>query len=178
MLVIGPLLGLGLKFCIKSMQPDKDSLSIAFNRMRRDVRLKYIFAGEENDDKDFNARLYIKSEWDPDDACYDVENRINKFEQVLTDSRNDILANTRPSTNLSLRKLRLLKILTKHPDFVIVNSDKNLGPAIIEREEYVKYILKEHLCNGITYEQLTEDKANSELIATIDKLEQLVIILT
>ena len=169
----GPLLGLGMKFCIKSMRPNKTSLSTAFDRMRKDIRLRYLFAGEDNNN--FNPRLYIKSEWEPEDASNNIEQRIGKFEQVLTSTRHDILSNTYHSTNLSIQEHYLLKLLTRHPDFVVVNSDKNLGPAIIEQEEYVRYMLKEHICNGVTYTQLTETETQSKLVTTAEKIEQLVL---
>ena len=137
--VIGSLLGLGLEFSIKTMRPDKDSLLKACDRMRRDVRLKYYFAREHGNDK-FNPRFYIKSEWDPDNASSDIQKQIDKFEQGLTFIQRDILNNTRPSNNLSLQEHFLLKLLNHHLDFIIVNTDKNLGPAIIERAEYIKWM--------------------------------------
>ena len=36
-------------------------------------------------------------------------------------------------------------------------------------------MLKEHLCNGVTYTQLTETVAQSELAATASKIEYLVL---
>ena len=126
------------------MQPDKNSLSTAYNN-------------------NFNPSLYIKSEWDPKDASNNIEQRIGEFEQLLTSTRHDILSNTRPSANLSIQENYLLKLFTRHPEFAVVNSDKNLGPVIIVQEEYIRYVLKEHLCNGVTYTQLTETEAQSEL---------------
>ena len=89
--------------------------------------------GGGSKDIDFGPRLYIKSKWDPDNTSQGIEKRIDKFEQVLVSIRTDILYNTHPSTNLSSQEHFLLKLLTQHPDFVTVNTDKNLGPAIIER---------------------------------------------
>ena len=39
---------------------------------------------------------------------------------------------------------------------MILNADKNLGPVIIEREEYIKNVLEEHLLDEDTYEQIQE----------------------
>ena len=61
---LGLLLGLGLKFCIKYNTPPKYLLTNAMERMKRDVRLKYLFAGKTNN-SDFNKKLYIKSDWEP-----------------------------------------------------------------------------------------------------------------
>ena len=79
----------------------------AMERMKRDVRLKYIFAGETNNN-DFNKKLYIKLDWDPPQATTDIENRLDRFKEELTITRNDILLNTRSSSNLNPAQLLLL----------------------------------------------------------------------
>ena len=62
---IGSLLGLGLKFCIKNRRPDEKSIHEGIERMQRDIRIKYLFAGveEEENEDDYNKKLYIKSSW-------------------------------------------------------------------------------------------------------------------
>ena len=64
---IGLLLGLGLKFCIQSRRPNSISIDNTINRFTRDIRLKYIFAGQEEENvhqkNTFNNKLYIKSDW-------------------------------------------------------------------------------------------------------------------
>ena len=49
----------------------------------------------------------------------------------------------------------MLEYLKKPKDFIINPCDKNLGPAIIEREMYIKSILNEHLLKGEAYTKLT-----------------------
>ena len=97
---IGSLLGLGLKFCIQSRRPFKDSIRGGIDRMRRDVRLKYLFAGSE-ESTEYNPKLYIKSDWEPPIADLDIENRIDDFEQKLTQLRLAKNSFTTPSTNLT-----------------------------------------------------------------------------
>ena len=87
----GTLLGLGLKFCIKSPAPDKNSLEYAFKRFRRDVRLKFLFADNEDSNDELNPQLYIKSDWEPPQACKSIEDRISNFEHHLTTTRKRIL---------------------------------------------------------------------------------------
>lgn len=41
--------------------------------------------------------------------------------------------------------------------------DKNLGPAILEQQEYIKIVLKEHLLEASNYTQLQQDKAHKRL---------------
>lgn len=61
---LGLLLGLSLKFCIQSRRPPKEPIKEEVDRMRRDVRIKFLFCGEEQEDN-YNPKLYIKSDWDP-----------------------------------------------------------------------------------------------------------------
>ena len=173
---IGSLLGLGMKYCLKSTRPNKMSLASAFARLRRDVRLKYIFGGDEdvdyNDIDTYNKKLYIKSEWQPDAACTSIENRIDRFEQTLTAARESIILNTRPSTNLSVIQQQHLKLLRNHPEFIILDSDKNLGPCIIERDVYIKNVLVEHL-NTKTYEQISHEEATDTLNKLLEEISDL-----
>ena len=41
--------------------------------------------------------------------------------------------------------------------------DKNLGPAICERTSYIQNVLKEHLLDVSTYQQLEENDADTKL---------------
>ena len=55
----------------------------------------------------------------------------------------------------------LYKKLQQHQDFLICPSDKNLGPAIIEHDNYIKIAMRDHLLDGRTYRPLsTADCAN------------------
>ena len=53
--------------------------------------------------------------------------------------------------NLLPYQTRALQKLQQHQDFLICPCDKNLGPAIIERDNYIKIALRDHLLDGRTY---------------------------
>ena len=55
---LNSLVGLGLKFYLKSIHPMANNIYLAFKRMQRDVRLKYFFADEIK--TEFKHSLYIK----------------------------------------------------------------------------------------------------------------------
>ena len=38
-------------------------------------------------------------------------------------------------------------------------TDKNLGHVIMEKKQYIKRTLDDHLCDGITYKELTKNDA-------------------
>ena len=68
-----------------------------------------------------------------------------------------------------------INTLCANRDFVILNADKNLGPVIIEREEYIKNVLNEHLLDEDTYEQIEEINALKIIDDTRDKTMELII---
>jgi hypothetical protein len=64
---------------------------------------------------------------------------------------------------------RLLRLLKASDDFIIFPSDKNLGPVILERAEYIRRAHIDHLSDSRTYKQLTETEA-ADRISTIKGL--------
>ena len=59
-------------------------------------------------------------------------------------------------TNLLPYQTRTLQSLQQQHDFLICPCDKNLGPAIIERDDYIKIAMRDHLLDGRTYRRLLE----------------------
>jgi glucosamine 6-phosphate synthetase-like amidotransferase/phosphosugar isomerase protein len=70
-----------------------------------------------------------------------------------------------------------IKLLKNNKYFIILNTNKNLGPCIMEQKEYIQNILHEHLKNdndnNDTYTQLQTDAAFKKLhnIASIAYVE-------
>ena len=56
-----------------------------------------------------------------------------------------------------------MRWLLEHPEIIIANTDKNLGPCAMEREEYIRYAWQDHLSDTATYRQLS----NEELLARV-----------
>ena len=59
-------------------------------------------------------------------------------------------------TNLLSYQTRALQLLQRQQDFLICPCDKNLGPAIIERHDYIKIAMRDHLLDGRTYQRLSD----------------------
>ena len=59
-------------------------------------------------------------------------------------------------TNLLSYQTRALQSLQQQQDSLICPCDKNLGPAIIERDDYIKIAMRDHLLDGRTYRKLSE----------------------
>ena len=157
----GQLLGLGLKFCIQSRDPSETDLELGIKRFERDVRLAYEFAGSDRDE--VNKKIYIKSAYKSEPTDPILENMLRKFSNRIRDERTKILRNANRRTNLSTVQQNILKTLRTNSTWIILMCDKNLGPAIMERDEYILNVLKEHLMNGVTYRQLSSEEAKNRL---------------
>ena len=83
---VGKLLGLSLSFCLQTPLPNQDIDSM-MARLRRDVRRKVYFSGrpkeDENDDSNYNPKIYIPSTWQAPDASKEVEERMNMFDKKI-----------------------------------------------------------------------------------------------
>ena len=121
----GEFLGLSLKFCIQSRRPYSKPMTESFDRLERDIRLKYFFATSNDVDPDLDIipnykhrrKLYVKSKWIPPVACKQVEDRIRVFEKHIVEHRNFLSKVSRPATNLSKIQLHLRETLRQDNNF-------------------------------------------------------------
>jgi len=155
---LSKLLGLGLKFCIRSIRPDQD-VKETMTRMQRDVRLRYYFGTSGADEVDFDNPLYIKSKWRPPPASPDVEERMASLWGTL-DTLN-AQAKNNLGTNLSKLQYYTMRKLVDNLNYIVRPADKNLGPCIMERAQYIVRVLTDHLCDVSTYKQLTAQEATT-----------------
>ena len=108
---------------------------------------------KESDLPEYNRKVYIPSPWMPPIASSSVEQCLSNFEKNLTNisaTKNNAWPHR---GNININLLHLLHELRHHPDFIVVESNKNLGPVIIERAEYIEMVLKNHLLTE-TYRRL------------------------
>ena len=147
-------LGLNLGFGI-ALPPKKDKIPIDFEKIRRDIRIKFIEFPDEYDNKAFNKKLYIKKKNDIPlaKAPRAIERAINNFETATKEAfRNSW---KRPFIgNLEKKKIELLREIRKERKYIIVGADKNLGPCIIELDQYINKCLTVHLNSTTTYKEL------------------------
>jgi hypothetical protein len=128
-------LGLGLGYNLSLQR--KDENPIDFDRLRKDIRNRYTFQ-DEPPRKLKSPKLYVKnSNWDPDEAHAKIEKAITQFEKATADAFLDYRRlkydyNLNPATLQTLRDIRLSK------RFCVTATDKNLGPAILEMDQYIE----------------------------------------
>ena len=167
------LLGLGLKFIptppattlFRSLeQPDK---TIPY--LDRSMRLKCFFVNHRDLDSDsFNPRMHIPSDWEPPPQFYppSIALRMNRFYNSL----RPFYVKSRIRTNILPYHRHALNTLRNQHDLLVVQCDKNLGPAIIERDWYIQLAYSEHLCNPNVYRRLNDAQMETQNNSNLQKL--------
>jgi len=156
---IEELLWNGLKFCLEQPLP-KPRLFETMQRLSKDIRLKYYWRNAPTEDEDdYNPKLYINSDWEPPAASPLLETALLQFQNTLQTQLRANFSQQRRRHNLLPSSRRLLQDLKASPHFIILPTDKNLGPAILERSVYKQRCLQDHLLDEKTYRQLTEEEA-------------------
>jgi hypothetical protein len=143
------LLGLGLNFCPRpSLSTSRTDVD--FDRFRRDCYTKLFFAGSPALPP---TTLFIRSKWEPPRERIDPEFR----SRVADFNRNTaaLFRRRKCRPNFIPSQLAAFENLRVRSDLVIFQCDKNLGPAIIERERYIRLALDDHLSDTTTYRRLT-----------------------
>ena len=72
------------------------------------------------------------------------------MQQSLTMTKHH---NLTPSQRNTLRELRM------RTDIIVLPTDKNLGPSVLERSRYIEMVLTEHLSNQSNYIHLPREQA-------------------
>jgi hypothetical protein len=162
------VLGFDLKHCVQHKTPQTEAPKI-LDRLERDVRLRFHHSAFLEDDKEpeddsyetYDPKIYVKlKNWEPE-RCY-----IDEIEEELADFRRQftkLVTNhaPTPASNLSKRQEKILTSLKKAKQFVITPTDKNLGPAILERSQYMTRCFEDHLLNETTYRRLPDAESRT-----------------
>ncbi len=146
---LSSLLGLGLKFCPRPLYSNNIE-DVQLNRFHRDCCTRMFFAGDNTGPP---PKLFIRSDWrpDPKDIPLEFRARLSEFiERVGQLSRR----RRRVKSNLLPTQLATLNWLKTNKDFVIFPTDKNLGPAIMERDRYIAMAFNEHLNDVSAYRRI------------------------
>jgi hypothetical protein len=145
--------------------------------MARSIRTRY-YLKELNIDNsaDYEKQIYLKNKsWHPPPAPLHIEDKLTMFEKSLKERQQQLITrNTkRTMTNLNPLQKTILKQLQENNNIIIKPTDKNLGPAVLDRETYIKQILQEHLTTK-TYQQLSPIEAKNMLTNTKNSLQNLI----
>jgi len=129
---INNLLGLGLKYCIATPKPNPN-IKKCLLKMAYKIRTKhYLKHKTPNTSNSYIPQLYIRlKNWNPPPATEDVENRLTRFEKLLIAATTANRNKTNPFTNLTHNQQQTLQKLKDNTEFIIIPTDKNLGPPIL-----------------------------------------------
>jgi hypothetical protein len=148
------LLGLSLKFIPspRTNVPWKAFEDLPFSRFERELKVK-VFMDDHEDDGTYNQDLYVKSRWTPPPwkTPLEITRRLNSFKEAI----KKLVKPKQSPSNLLLHQKKALNYLRNKQDFLAVQCDKNLGPAIIECDEYIKLAFRDHLNDTLTYRRLS-----------------------
>ena len=92
-----------------------------------------------------------------------LEERLSRFSKEM----GTLFKTRKGKTNLLPHQQRALSTLQQQDTFLIVPCDKNLGPAIIEHQDYLKIAIRDHLNDTTTYKLVNPSEI--ECSATIVK---------
>jgi hypothetical protein len=131
------LLGLSLKFIpsLRTNVPWTAFEEHTFARFDRELKVE-VFMADHEDDGTYNPYLYVKYRWTPPPwkIPLEITRRLHSFKESVKK-----LVNPKHSpSNLLIHQKKALNYLRNQQDFSVVQCDKNLGPYIIERGEYIK----------------------------------------
>ena len=85
-----------------------------------------------------------------------LEERLSRFSGAL----NKLFKTRKGKTNLLPHQDRALQMLEQQQTFLIVPNDKNVGPAIIQRHDYLKNAMRDQLSDTTTYKSLSTSEIN------------------
>jgi hypothetical protein len=150
------LLGLGLNFCptpkftTHNIQPNCE-------RFQRDLYTKSFMAPNNKP----LPKLFMRSEWSP--PIHLVNKSLQRRTGLFIKRTKQLFVKKRSRSNLLPYQRHLLMTLRNNKNFVIINADKNLGPCIIERQQYIDRALKDHLTDRTTYVRVTGNDKISKM---------------
>jgi len=136
----------------------------------------YLNNSQAMDDTEYIPQIYTKnSNWNPPPASVEIENQITKFDKSLHSLQNSLIKKYQNFNlnNLTPLPCKTLKELKQNKNIFIKLTDKNLGPAVLDKDQYIQQVLNQHLLTK-DYVQLTKQEALSKINLLKDNLKALI----
>jgi hypothetical protein len=151
------VLGIGLNF-IPQCSNIRSEVAVDLQRLSTDVRRAFFFAGKGKQLTD-KGSLTIRSEWQvpPSERNANLEMRLHKFTSATLQAIKQY-QQTKARKNLLTIQQAALQSLLHRRDLIVCPTDKNLGPAILERQQYVQRVFYDHLFDNTTYCRINSDQ--------------------
>lgn len=108
--------------------------------------------------------MYVASTWVPPRKHATLTTRATTFKKAI--EQYYPLNRVASTPNLTLSQRQALEHLRKSGDILVVQCDKNLGPAVIKRDHYISFVFRDHLSDEATYrfiDPTEHDRVRTEL---------------
>ena len=156
------IIGLGLQFCPTPSFLNRRPAD-TYARFRKDFLTKVYFSGRPIKSKEeFIPKMHFASDWEPKewDIPQDALTRLDSFNRGV----HRLLKRRRPNTpNLLPYQLRAIAEMRDRTDVLVVNCDKKVGPAIINKSTYVARAFTDHLADPTVYQEYSENDAYTHM---------------
>lgn len=96
-----------------------------------------------------------------------IEGALNRFEKALHSAFTS--RDRKLGTNITKLQENALCYFQNHPEHIILLANKNLGPCVMNRSDYVKQVLLQHLSDTSSYERISESAEKAYLKGSIDE---------
>jgi hypothetical protein len=114
-------------------------------------------------ESDYIPELYINSTFEPLFWTANLEWQIMEYTNQLERLVKHASKHRRPCYNLSSVQYKVLQCLKDDNTIIICLPNKNLGPAIMDRAEYIRRALDDHLLNTSVYTHLSVNDAHDAM---------------
>ena len=155
------LLGLGLSF-IPRPKWTTYRISETLNRFKKDLytRVEHCALIKKDNNDEYDPKLHKKSTRTISDKRMPTEilTRFKTFSREI----KKLYRKRQAAPNLTASQLQCLETLRTSQDIMVCSTDKNLGPAIIDRVRYAKLAHADHLSTA-NYQELDEGRAKAKL---------------
>ena len=81
------------------------------------------------------------------------------------------LQSIRKNSNLTRTQTETINKLQQNPHTITLLTDKNLGPVIMDRQEYINRVFTDHLLDTNTYKRLSKEEAEKILADILEYLQ-------
>jgi hypothetical protein len=139
-------------------------------QFHRDLELACFFGRTDDNEADdldsYNPKMYVKSTWSP--PFRTIPRHIEQRHDRFVDQVRALYVKRLGRSNLLNHQRRALQWLTTQDEFIIASCNKNLGPAIIEKPEYI------HMCKGLLSDRSVYKRLNlQEGTVAVHRIEHL-----
>ena len=162
---LSSLLGLGMKFCPIERFSTTADLTTTLDHFRKDLFTKTYYSGRDMvREEAFIPKMHVESDWEPKywDLPTDIIDRYSAFEAAM---RRQFKKKRRRENNLLPHQKLALKSIASRTDLIVINCDKNLGPAVIDTTTYVHRAFLDHL-DTPAYKEYSELEATNHMDRT------------